>query len=61
MIIHSRLIDESKTSVCLKNIDGFFWVLVFKNGKLVHENRHLYQEVAVDEADKLYHYWKTHE
>jgi hypothetical protein len=61
MIIKSTLIEEAKKTVTVKKDDGFYWVTVHKDGKLIFENRHLYEDTALAEADsffyqsKLYH------
>lgn len=60
MIVSSKFVEETKKSVTIKLIDGFYWVMVHKDGKLVYENRHLYEDTAMMEADQLFYKGKLY-
>lgn len=60
MIIQSKAAEESKLQVDVRLVDGFYWVTVHKEGKLVYENRHLYEETALADADSKWYQGKLY-
>lgn len=60
MIIETKVDENSRLQVKVRLVDGFYWVTVHKEGKLVYENRHLYEETALADADSKWYQGKLY-